>query len=82
MTTDQVEMKGGLLQVYKWMLHLFYINAVALIATWQVVAGSLSKFWGCWFFILAFISSPLHLNSIQGRAQGWTPWTKEEKKIE
>jgi len=42
MTTDQVEMKGGLLQVYKWMLHLFYINAVALIATWQVVAGSLS----------------------------------------
>ena len=41
---DQVEVKfSSLLKVYKWMLRLFYINGIAIIATWNMVAFSLSE---------------------------------------
>jgi len=43
LTREQVEIKfNALLKVYKWMLRLFYINGIAIIATWNCVAFSLS----------------------------------------
>lgn len=43
LTRDQVEIKfSSLLKAYKWMLRLFYINGIAIIATWNLVASSLS----------------------------------------
>jgi len=43
LTRDQVEIKfSGLLKAFKWMLRLFYINGIAIIATWNFVAFSLS----------------------------------------
>ena len=46
MTPENVDMKfHSILNAYKIMLRLFYTNGVAIIATWQIVAFSLSKRW-------------------------------------
>ena len=49
MTMECVETRfPGIMNAYKLMLRLFYINGIAIIATWNLVAFSLSEYMFRW----------------------------------